>query len=357
MPSSSTIRRPPRTQENSHTQKRSVSTSLLSGQPSQKPNLKTQPSQNLTTQGPPRARNLSTTPSGLRSSNDIPKPRRIPEKNKLPPITANNILNTTQPSLPVRRANPRVSKVWQHPSELKMRGLWQQYEDEWFRIQFELVVPLFDAFPLPVTKSLNDLPQSMEEIKDEPEEPVQEVLEKQPKDSRTNLLSTKLKKIEEDLIPCSKCKEKKRKGARISCDHYFCRECLRDHIQDHIDNMKVPIRCLIPECHYELERKEIVKHAANSENIMKYFDLNVTDFVNRRPHKMVLCFTPGCKCVIDMSKSKMKNMFRCPRCKSTYCLACHQPMKKGHSCEDANVAESMKDPLRQILNAKPPVNV
>lgn len=266
-----------------------------------------------------------------------------------------NIISQAEATQPLRKSSFRSSRVWVHPHERKMRGMWDIYEDVWFGIRFESVVPLLHEFPLPPPK-VHSLPSPVEEIKHPVEEVVLEVPEKKPKEYKIRVLSSKIKKIEDDILPCLKCKGKKRKGARISCGHYFCRDCLRDHIQDHIDHMKVPVKCPLTDCGYELERMEIVKHAANSENIMRYFDLNVTDYVNRRPHKMVQCFAPGCKCVIDISKNKNKSIIYCARCKLSYCMACHKPVKKGHSCEDANTAEAMKVPLRQILNVSSPNN-
>lgn len=266
-------------------------------------------------------------------------------------LTEKVSLNHTQDTALAPHSQKRKSQVWTHPSEQKFRGLWQQYEDIWFGIHSGLVKPLLADFPLPTTKKpidiINDPVRERREVLTEENEPV--ATEKKPKEFKIRQLSCKTKKQADDLMACGHCKQKKRRGVYIDCGHYFCRDCLRDHIQSHIDNMKVPIRCLYQGCSYELTRLEIVKNASNSENVVKYFDLNITDFVKRRPHQMVQCFTEGCKYVVDMTKTKSKNAINCPNCKVNYCIACHKPMKKGHSCEDQNNLEATNNALKQNM--------
>lgn len=289
---------------------------------------------------------------------DTPKGRPVASQ----PIAHSNFMkipkyhqfmNRTQGAPFIRRSQLRVPKIWEHPEETKFRGLWQQFEDLWFGIHSDWVAPLLEDFPLPtITKSLNDVSESSQEKPDLSKETLTPQPDKKRKEYQIRLLSNKLKKIEQDLIPCDHCKERKRRGTQIECKHYFCRDCLRDHVQSHIDHMKVPIKCMVPNCNHELNRVEIVKNASNSEHVMKYFDLNVADYVRRRPHKMIQCFTDGCKHVIDLTRLRAKNVFRCPSCKFTYCIACHKQIKRGHACEDLNNIASMNGPLGQLLTAQ-----
>lgn len=283
---------------------------------------------------------------------DTPKERKVasqPENFNAPRVPKyHHFMNQTQGAAPIRRSKLRVTRVWQHPDDLKFKGLWQQYEDLWFGIHSESVEPLLEEYPLPtITKSLNDV--------SEPHEHQDKVAltpqpEKKRKEYQIRLMSNRLKKLEEQFIPCAHCKEKKRRGVEMRCKHYFCRECLRDHVQSHIDQLKVPIKCMVPDCHHELDRAEIIKHASNSENVMKYFDLNVTDYVRRRPHKMIQCFTQRCKHVIDITRLRIKNQFKCPSCHIAYCIACHKQVKRGHACEDSNNLESMNGPRKQLMS-------
>jgi len=283
---------------------------------------------------------------------ETPKERNVAsqpiETSSLMKVTRYNQFNQTQGAVPFRKSKLRVAKIWQHPEENKFRGLWQQFEEVWFGIHSESVMPLLEDFPLPtITKSLNDLSEKIEKEEVPPEST--QLPEKKKKEYQIRLLSNRLKKIEQDLIPCAHCKERKRRGTFMRCKHYFCRECLKDHVQTHIDQLKVPIKCLIPDCNHELEKAEIIKNASNSDQVMKYYDLNVSDFVRRRPHKMIQCFTDGCKHVIDLTRTRFKNQFKCPCCKIAYCIACHKVMKRGHACEDANNHEAMNGPLKQLM--------
>lgn len=253
-------------------------------------------------------------------------------------------MSQNQGTSSLRKSRLRVSKAWERPEEGKLLGLWQQYEEVWFGIHCETVSPLLEDFPLPtITKSLNDV---SEHSIDKPETPPQKpaTAENKKRGYRIRLVPNKLKEIDKDLVPCLHCKERKRKGMYLGCRHYFCRDCLRYQVQSHIEQMKVPMKCMVPDCRYELESPEIMKNVSNSENVMKYFDLIVADFVKRRPHLMIQCFTEGCKYVVDMTKMKQKNILKCPRCKVNYCIPCHKPFKRGHTCEDLNNCELHSHP-------------
>lgn len=237
--------------------------------------------------------------------------------------------------------------------EFKMIGLWDQYEDIWFDIQSSSVLPLFSELSLPKFKNSVKYKRMLHQIpmEDKPREisvAFTPILQKQ-KPYQIRLLKSKLKTIEEDLLPCDNCNKKKRKGMQLGCKHYFCRDCIRGHVQTHIQELKVPVKCLSENCKYKLERTEIISNAADSASVMRLFDAIVADNAKRRPDQFVLCFTDNCKYLFDLKRQKDKQSIRCPRCHKNYCIACHNILKPGHHCEDSNEAKEMENHERRTL--------
>lgn len=241
---------------------------------------------------------------------------------ELPKINVKS--NTNLKLTPEKEFKPITS-----PRNSKMKGIWDQYQDSWFNIQSETLNPLFLDLPTPrQVKSLNDLNTHV---------PEKIIAENQANLSRTQYKSNSKKYKDlnnSDLETCEGCKTKKRRGIRIGCNHFVCRECLQSHIKKQIEAEKIQIKCVKNGCTYHLDKAEISKNASNTEVVKKYYDLCVSKYVERNPHQLVQCFTQGCGYVVDLTKLKHKEILNCSRCKINYCMRCHKIAHPGRQCAD-----------------------
>lgn len=214
-------------------------------------------------------------------------------------------------------------------------GIWDQYQDIWFDIQCSLLEPLF--FHIEDPKSIKTTLYLRETtFKRNGPLSAPKALGTPKKAFQIRRVISKVKQIEDDLLTCENCFQKKRKGMHLECRHYFCKDCVRGHISRHVEQLKFPVKCLKENCEYCLKQSELLTGAPSSESLVKLFDAMIADNIRRRPDQFVLCFTENCKFLFDLKKQKSKHSIRCPRCQKNYCLACHGIIKKNHHCEDAN---------------------
>jgi hypothetical protein len=280
----------------------------------------------------PGSRNSSRSPAPKPDNNTGSKssltttPNRRSATNLHSDQKAETIRMNRPPLIP--KPNPQKGATSDREEPKKMQGIWDQYQDSWFVIQCQQLNPMFMELPTPKrVRSLCDL----DAVKQK------EIPQIQPKENRTQYKSSyqKFKDMENPVMEtCEGCNTKKRKGIHIGCNHFMCRECLQSHIKKNIEQEKVNIKCMRKGCKYELDKTEINKYAANTEIMKKYADLCVSKYVEKHPHQLVQCFTPGCGYVVDLSKLKQKEVLNCSRCKNNYCMRCHKPVHTGAPCDD-----------------------
>lgn len=267
----------------------------------------------------------NTPPSSTSSSNGISNvkhpPVNVPPKDKVRPLRINI-------KLPLNHNTPPKAESLTERLHMKLDGIWDQYSECWFDIQCKALLPLFVEIPSPKSSKSLSIPEAKSS---------QGPAAAQPKSFRIYKCNYKkfLERDNEVIETCQGCLNKKRKGVRLGCNHFVCRECLQAHIKKHVEMERVPIRCMKQGCKYELDKAEVNKYAASTEIVKKYANLSVTKFVEKNPHMLVQCFTPGCGYVVDLSKLKQKDVLNCARCKTNYCMTCHKQAHPGTPCDDS----------------------
>jgi len=115
------------------------------------------------------------------------------------------------------------------------------------------------------------------------------------------------------------------------CKHIYCRNCIREHVHNAIEEMKIPIKC-----------------AGCTEEPISYLDdqqlfMILTPEEHDRYHKQSLrlhvgttglltCPQPDCEGVVEMVPPF--NHFVCPSCHFQMCTSCKVPWHAGQSCEN-----------------------
>ena len=204
----------------------------------------------------------------------------------------------------------------------KLLGIWDQYSGIWFNIHSKNIDPLLAEFPLPkkqvapVTRSATKSERLI-------------INQERPKK-----VLKKPRSADGDVPMCLKCTKKKRRGVVLGCKHYFCKECLHEHFKKHLEERKSPVKCMVPDCKYIFEKYELIKIAQSSEEVRSFYEMNVANFVEKRPNQLAQCFGYNCGYIVDISKLKDKSILNCPRCKKNYCMSCHQIAHPGSECRE-----------------------
>mmetsp|Transcript_31831 Transcript_31831/g.31542 ORF Transcript_31831/g.31542 Transcript_31831/m.31542 type:complete len:734 (+) Transcript_31831:856-3057(+) len=136
----------------------------------------------------------------------------------------------------------------------------------------------------------------------------------------------------------------------LSCDHYFCKDCLIGYFESEIDSGKIGpngIKCPLPDC------PEIV----DGSIMIAVLSPQKWDFYNKisikKQYKIAEC--PKCKCEFEIDQ----NQVRCPQCKFRFCAACLKDQHAG-SCDENERKEILRDleqsgePVSQCPGCKHP---
>ena len=231
-----------------------------------------------------------------------------------------------------------LHKTWNHADKLKSKGSWQNAEEGTNDFQSQDILTLLEEF------APNFKRDSLKKTEGDPT--VDESLKK-----KHHLQHRKGKTARENLIlPCSHCHQKGRKGTYIGCKHYFCFECLEKCIQKHLDQLRMPIKCMFPDCIYELTRAEMIKYAANPQEVITYLDYHLPEAIKSRHDKVVRCFNKGCPAMINIAKCREKNTIACQNCKMKCCLTCRRRFAQGHNCEGRRPARAKTVMAKKVTN-------
>lgn len=222
-----------------------------------------------------------------------------------------------------QKLRSNLHKTWNHTNKPYAKGSWQQAEDGANDFQSQEILAMLEEFAPNFKKDA---------LKKTESDPKSDELHKK-KHHLHQKLGPKAKYAREHLIPCSHCTQKGRKGTYLGCKHYYCFECLEKCIQKHLDQLRMPIKCMFPDCGYELTRAEMINYAANPQEVIKYLDYHVAEAIKSRHDKVIHCFARGCTALINIAKCREKNIITCPSCKMKCCLTCHRRFAEGHNCE------------------------
>lgn len=289
-------------------------------------------------------------PPSLNSSIIQETQASTPKSGVIPPKTSvrNSSLDAKTraiytPQIPVKRSidyeRPRANSVFrsrqlppqQRYEKVKFSGMWEKYEEIWFDIHSSEVNPLFCDMPTPKAKVYS------RSVDPKPRVQTQPVLPDQPeKKAFVFPKSYVIKVLRDDPFgrPCEKCHQKVRKGFTLGCKHFYCKPCLHSNLKTHLEQKIIPIRCCNITCQYHLEKSEIMKLVANTEEVQQFYELFMTKYVDKNPHLVARCFTNGCGYVVNLQRLKNKNVFHCSRCQKTYCIKCHEYMHWNRDCRE-----------------------
>ena len=135
------------------------------------------------------------------------------------------------------------------------------------------------------------------------------------------------------------------------CKHFFCTECLKAHIQWHIDCRTLNIRCLYPGCTAAIS-VEILRGILDEETFRQYEklfrvktleDLGVTD--------VDIC--PRCTMAVVFDEEESSSHGLCAYCSFEFCTECFEPWHHGKPCfkeTDLTVHDKKNDELKGLFS-------
>uniref|UniRef100_A0A7E4ZQ49 IBR domain-containing protein n=1 Tax=Panagrellus redivivus TaxID=6233 RepID=A0A7E4ZQ49_PANRE len=135
-----------------------------------------------------------------------------------------------------------------------------------------------------------------------------------------------------------------------SCNHSFCRDCVRSELTDAIANQsQYPLKCLNAECMAPIRTKML--YAVLPLPIIKLYYRNAFKAEGSAGgHKTVRC--PGCRNFLNVKINPKFGSITCVYCSVTFCLKCSKRPHYPLNCAEFKVWDK-RFKLQRRLNATP----
>ncbi|CAG9326167.1 unnamed protein product [Blepharisma stoltei] len=133
-------------------------------------------------------------------------------------------------------------------------------------------------------------------------------------------------------------------GITLSCDHRYCTNCIKGHIESLINEGKVTeedMKC--PQCPAPITPQE-VEGNASKDNFNRYLEFSMRKF---KPKGKNLFFKQCFKCDAPMEISVNVKEIICPGCHRVYCPQCNNK-HTGMTCEEFEKSKEDKKKQEEI---------
>ncbi|OMJ95579.1 hypothetical protein SteCoe_998 [Stentor coeruleus] len=133
-------------------------------------------------------------------------------------------------------------------------------------------------------------------------------------------------------------------GITLDCDHRYCEECMKQYFTERINSSNVSDKEFVcPDCQNPVEHN-IIRGVVGEVLYEKYLNFA---FRNWKPEEgNILKFCAFCDGAAEIPADL--KVFKCPKCKKTYCPQCNQKHDKKITCDDfAQMGEEEKKEYNQ----------
>ncbi len=158
-----------------------------------------------------------------------------------------------------------------------------------------------------------------------------------------NLTNEKL----DNPLECQICMENLTRtnlGFMSECNHYYCRNCIKQYIMTNIDDNTLDIECLHPKCNVILSQHMLLKFVSE-KTMAKYYN-SLLNICVAKSKDMIFCPKPTCSKICI--KGECSNKVNCLYCYNQFCFVCKVTYKDKHKCEHKDL---MKDIPTEILES------
>ena len=132
----------------------------------------------------------------------------------------------------------------------------------------------------------------------------------------------------------------------IPCDHYFCRECLRQHCETRIaDGQAAGLSCPHPNCEEDI-LPTIVKGLVSYE-LYSFYEKNLFEMALRSMSETAWC--PRLECQQPADTDEDKRLGLCQICRFAFCLKCEKAYH-GPEMSNAEDAQDCMNPEEHQVN-------
>lgn len=148
----------------------------------------------------------------------------------------------------------------------------------------------------------------------------------------------------EPSITCNICWtiKKMRNFITLNCEHRFCEDCLKQHIQELIKIGEVGEKLVCPECPNPIEYFIVAAHI-DSHLRDQYERFLMMKVECKQYERYFAC--PGVNCGnAKIIPSELK-VFQCDICNNNFCVNCKDNEHNDLSCEDNLNVKNIEDPL------------
>ena len=113
------------------------------------------------------------------------------------------------------------------------------------------------------------------------------------------------------------------------CSHRFCFDCLKGHMDAHINDGNIKIKCPSLDCEHFITETE-VQHV-DFGNLERFREFQLKNTLETMPD---FRYCPQTDCGGAMIKAEGTNQMQCPTCNFEFCFECNDAYHDNFSCED-----------------------
>lgn len=117
----------------------------------------------------------------------------------------------------------------------------------------------------------------------------------------------------------------------LPCKHYFCKDCIRDHIKFQVAACKYEISCPDSSCKCRIVQKDIQKFCG-PEIAHKYFNTIIESQINLNPN-LHHCARESCPSILSISSVGLGNVATCNSCGCQMCWKCKSKSHAPLDCD------------------------
>lgn len=139
----------------------------------------------------------------------------------------------------------------------------------------------------------------------------------------------------EPIFSCLICGEEKkmREFITLECEHRYCKDCVKGHLDTKISEGQVGIDITCPECNKPVDYHIIIS-ILDEEMKSKYEKYLLLQLSGKRDDILVSCIgRPGVNCDYIQFVSKDRDDYTCPQCEARFCPKCKSDVHPTQTCE------------------------
>ncbi|CAD5119430.1 DgyrCDS8042 [Dimorphilus gyrociliatus] len=135
------------------------------------------------------------------------------------------------------------------------------------------------------------------------------------------------------------------------CGHFYCVSCLKNQLSASKSmTFEYPLLCAEDKCYKPILMQDI-KKVISTEDVASFIQLSMNRFIAMNKNLIRVCPTSDCEYVF--ATTTVRNMFKCPGCKTKTCTNCNRTWHEGIPCDFFSSSKEIDPKLTEWMKRNP----